>query len=102
MYAELTLENITLTKGATPSNHIGGAGVYVDGSLNGGYEIRGQFLMKGGTITGNTAETNGKAVFVYHGDFKWESGQITANTGSGAAVATDLSGTFDDNGHTAS
>ena len=74
----------------------------MNGDLNGGYEIRGQFLMKGGTITGNTAETNGKAVFVYHGDFKWESGQITANTGSGAAVATDLSGTFDDNGHTAS
>lgn len=66
----------------------------MNGSLNGGYPIRGQFLMKGGTITGNTAKTNGKAVFVYHGDFKWESGQITANTGSGAAVATDLSGNF--------
>ena len=74
----------------------------MNGDLNGGYEIRGQFLIKGGTITGNTAETNGKAVFVYHGDFKWESGQITANTGNGAAVDTEAGGTFNDNGHTAS
>ena len=51
--------------------------------------------MKGGTITGNTAETNGKAVLVYYADFKWEGGQITANTGNGAAVATELSGNFD-------
>ena len=74
-----------------------GGGVYVNGSLNGGYPIRGQFLMKGGTITGNTAETNGKAVLVYYADFKWEGGQITANTGNGAAVDTEAGGTVTNN-----
>ena len=96
VYIHASWRYFTMTGGTIKGNTADkGGGVYVDGSLNGGYEIRGQFLMKGGTITGNTAKTNGKAVFVYHGDFKWESGQITANTGNGAAVATDLSGNFD-------
>ena len=75
--------NLTMSGGEISGNKAkNGGGVYVDGSLNDGYPIRGQFTMKGGTITGNTAEINGKAVFVHHGDFKWESGQITANTGN--------------------
>ena len=95
VYIHASWRHFTMTGGTIKGNIADkGGGVYVNGSLNGGYPIRGQFLMKGGTITGNTAKTNGKAVFVYHGDFKWESGQITANTGSGAAVATDLSGNF--------
>jgi len=95
VYIHASWRYFTMTGGTIKGNIADkGGGVYVNGSLNGGYPIRGQFLMKGGTITGNTAKTNGKAVFVYHGDFKWESGQITANTGSGAAVATDLSGNF--------
>ena len=95
VYIHASWRHFTMTGGTIKGNTADkGGGVYVNGDLNGGYEIRGQFLMKGGTITGNTAETNGKAVFVYHGDFKWESGLITANTGSGAAVATDLSGNF--------
>ena len=95
VYIHAAWRLFTMTGGTIKGNTADkGGGVYVNGDLNGGYEIRGQFLMKGGTITGNTAETNGKAVFVYHGDFKWESGLITANTGSGAAVATDLSGNF--------
>ena len=95
VYIHAAWRHFTMTGGTIKGNTADkGGGVYVNGSLNGGYPIRGQFLMKGGTITGNTAETNGKAVFVYYADFKWESGQITANTGSGAAVATDLSGNF--------
>ena len=95
VYIHAAWRLFTMTGGTIKGNTADkGGGVYVNGSLNGGYPIRGQFLMKGGTITGNTAETNGKAVFVYYADFKWESGQITANTGSGAAVATDLSGNF--------
>ena len=96
VYIHASWRSFKMTGGTIKGNTADkGGGVYVNGSLNGGYPIRGQFLMKGGTITGNTAETNGKAVFVYYADFKWESGQITENTGNGAAVATDLSGNFD-------
>jgi len=99
VYIHAKWRNFTMTggtiKGNTATEH--GGGVYVDGSYNGGYPIRGQFTMLGGTITGNTAEINGKAVFVHHGDFTWTSGQITANTGNGAAVATELSGTVTNN-----
>lgn len=95
VYIHATWRYFTMTGGTIKGNTADkGGGVYVNGSLNGGYPIRGQFLMKGGTITGNTAETNGKAVLVYYADFKWESGQITENTGNGAAVATELSGNF--------
>ncbi|UTC48133.1 InlB B-repeat-containing protein [Treponema vincentii] len=95
VYIHATWRYFTMTGGTIKGNTADkGGGVYVNGSLNGGYPIRGQFLMKGGTITGNTAETNGKAVLVYYADFKWEGGQITANTGNGAAVATELSGNF--------
>lgn len=96
VYIHASWRHFTMTGGTIKGNTADkGGGVYVNGSLNDGYPIRGQFLMKGGTITGNTAETNGKAVLVYYADFKWEGGQITANTGNGAAVATDLSGNFD-------
>lgn len=95
VYIHASWRHFTMTGGTIKGNTADkGGGVYVNGSLNGGYPIRGQFLMKGGTITGNTAETNGKAVLVYYADFKWEGGQITANTGNGAAVATELSGNF--------
>ena len=57
----------------------------MNGDLNGGYEIRGQFLMKGGTITGNTANHNGRALWI-RGTFNWEGGTITGNNGTGAAV----------------
>ena len=43
------------------------------------------FKMTGGNITGNTATTNGKAVWV-NGTFNWESGTITGNSGTGDAV----------------
>ena len=43
------------------------------------------FEMTGGTITSNTATTNGKAVWV-NGAFKWKGGTITGNNGTGAAV----------------
>ena len=33
-------------------------------------------------------------MFVHHGDFTWKSGQITANTGNGAAVDTESGGAF--------
>ena len=103
VYIHAAWRLFTMTGGTIKGNTADkGGGVYVNGSYNGGYPIRGQFTMLGGTITGNTAEINGKAVFVYHGDFTWASGQITANTGNGAAVDTEAGGTFNDNGHTAS
>ena len=95
VYIHAAWRLFTMTGGTIKGNTADkGGGVYVNGSHNGGYPIRGQFTMLGGTITGNTAETKGNAVFVYHGDFTWESGQITANAGNGTAVDTDLSGNF--------
>jgi len=61
------------------------------------------FTMENGTITGNIAYQNGKAVSVY-GIFYWEGGSITGNTsGSGDVIHKEPSGTFINNsGNTAS
>jgi len=59
----LTLENITLKKGATSSSHSGGAGVYVNPS--------GTLIMKGSSvITECSAENSGGGVYVGGGTFE--------------------------------
>ena len=101
-------------KGNLATEH--GGGVYVDGSYNNGYPIRGQFwleggtiegntadkgggvysqgkfTMKGGTITKNTATDNGKAIMLNY-YFHWEGGEIKDNRGKGSVVG-DSGGNF--------
>jgi len=75
VYAELTLENITLTKGATPSNHIGGAGVYVNSG--------GTLIMQGSSTITNCKAGKGGGVHVSGGTFKMQdSAIVTPSTGS--------------------
>ena len=101
-------------KGNLATEH--GGGVYVDGSYNGGYPIRGQFWLEGGTIEGNTADkgggvysqgeftmsggtitkntatNNGKAIMLNY-YFHWEGGEIKDNRGKGSVVG-DSGGNF--------
>ena len=47
--------------------------------------------MTGGTITGNHANTNGKAMWI-RGIFNWLGGTITGNTGTGDVLHIKLNG----------
>lgn len=75
-----------------------GGGVRVDKKGS----ISSIFTMKNGTITGNIAYQNGKAVSVY-GIFYWEGGFITGNLGNGDVIHKEPSCTFSNtSGNTAS
>lgn len=94
----LTLENITLKKGAAFSNQSGGAGVYVNGNgtlimkgssaitgcsaanYGGGVYVSGTFEMHDtSAITGCTADKDGGGVYVSGGTFKMQG--LSAITG---------------------
>ena len=110
--------NFTMT-GGTISGNIAtenGGGVYVGGSYNSEYPIRGQFTMsggeisgnqaknggdvysqgeskmKGGTITKNKANSDGKAMMLEY-YFNWDGGEIKENQGNGSVVG-DSGGNF--------
>ena len=88
VFNTLTLENITLKKGASPSNHSGGAGAYINSS--------GTLIMKGSSaITDCSAANWGGGVYVGGGTFEMhDSSTITgcsASKGGGVYVS---SGTF--------
>ena len=104
-------------KGNLATEH--GGGVYVDGSYNDGYPIRGQFWLEGGTIEGNTADkgggvysqgeftmsggtitkntatNNGRAIMLNY-YFHWDGGEIKGNLGNGSVVG-DSGGNFSNN-----
>ena len=83
----LTLENITLKKGATSSSHTGGAGVYVNPS--------GTLIMKGSSaITGCSAANYGGGVYV-SGTFEMhDTSAITGCTASKGGGVYVSNGTF--------
>ena len=58
----------------------------------GGVCVDGYFTMEGGTITGNTATNNGKAIMLNY-YFHWEGGEIKDNRGKGSVVG-DSGGNF--------
>ncbi|WP_436411284.1 InlB B-repeat-containing protein [Treponema denticola] len=71
-----------------------GGGVYIEG--------QGVFTMTGGTITGNTANHHGRALWI-RGTFNWKGGTITGNSGSGDVLYIDSAGTINNpNGYSAS
>ena len=96
----LTLENITLKKGATSSSHTGGAGAYINpsgtlimkgssaitgcsGNYGGGVYVSGTFEMHDtSTITGCTASKGG-GVYVSSGTFKMQDSAIVTPSTSG-------------------
>ena len=83
----LTLQNITLKKGATSSSHTGGAGVYVNPS--------GTLIMKGSSaITGCSAANYGGGVYV-SGNFEMhDTSAITGCTASKGGGVYVSNGTF--------
>ena len=111
VYIHASWRSFTMTGGTIKGNlateH--GGGVYVNGSYNDGYPIRGQFRMTGGTIeentadkgggvysqgeftmvggtiTKNTATNDGKAIMLNY-NFHWQGGEIKENRGNGSVV----------------
>ena len=84
----LTLENITLKKGATSSSHTGGAGVYVNPS--------GTLIMKGSSAITGCSGNYGGGVYVGGGTFEMHNTSTitgcTASKGGGVYVSN---GTFE-------
>jgi hypothetical protein len=89
--AEVTLgNNLTITGGGARGTVASGAGVYVFGTSS----LHCTFTMNGGTITGNTATSQGGAVECRYSTFTMNGGVISHNTASGSAVAINATSTF--------
>jgi len=83
----------TITGNTRTTTNSSGAGVNVGGT----------FEMNGGTISGNTAASNGGGVAIYEGSFTMTGGTISGNTAASAGGGVSLrSGTFTMHGGTIS
>ena len=105
VYIHASWRHFTMTGGTIKGNTADkGGGVYVNGSLNDGYPIRGQFLMKGGTIKNNKATVSSVYSYIEYtghgggvctqGYFTMEGGTITGNQSERNCKAVQLEHDF--------